>query len=97
MDFILSEFNEEKIRTINDYIKHVYNTNSMIYGSSNFCNTMVDSFLPMPVYNKKTVNTDIVTGYIGVYYGIEVYCIPELQDTMGMVIPKFKEIQGVNL
>ena len=96
MDFILSEFNEEKIRTINDYIKHVYNTNSMIYGSNNFCNTMANSLLPMPEYNKRTT-TDICTGYIGVYYGIEVYCIPELQDTMGMVIPKFKEIQGVNL
>jgi hypothetical protein len=65
----------------------------MIYGSTNFCNTMVDSFSPIPVYNKKTVHTDIITGYIGVYHGIEVYCVPELQDTTGMVIPKFKEIR----
>lgn len=96
MNFILTEFNKEKITAIDNYIKRVYNTNSMIYGSNNFCNTMANSFLPMPEYNKRTT-TDICTGYIGVYYGIEVYCVPELQDATGMVIPKFKEIQGVNL
>lgn len=95
MNFILSEFNKEKIADIDNYIKQVYNTNSMIYGSSKFCDTMINSIFP--INNTEAVATDIDIGYIGVYSGIKVYCVPELQDTTGIVIPKFKEIQGVNL
>lgn len=86
MNFILSEFNEEKIRAINDYTKHTYNRGSIIYGSNKFCDAMINSVLPI----NNTEATNIEAGYIGVYYGNEVYCIPELQDTMGIVMPKLK-------
>ena len=78
MNFILSEFNKEKIIVIDDYNKHVYNTDSIIYGSSKFCDTMINSFLPIPMYNTKITDTDI--GYISVYHGIEVYFHPRTTE-----------------
>ena len=88
MNFILSEFNEEKIVATIDYIKQTYKMSYIIYGSIEFCEAMVRSLLPIEQNDDDKADASI--GLIGRYYWAKVYCVPELPGTTGIIMPEFE-------
>lgn len=96
--FILSNFDEEKLKHIIFYINQIYDRKAIIYCSVGFCNKMASKMfigysVDIPIdddnyYKDLDENNIFYTGLIGQYIcNTPIICVPELNEINAIIVP----------